>query len=415
MDRLRKAVARNPAIPRSLKTLCIACAALAALACVPGTVGASGAGAKKTQAPGLLRAGLSQSGQNLVFSVKTAAPVALAKLDRLPDGKGASGPYLCLALRRAGSKGERRLCLGGADPRRRVGLELINAAGETIREDTAVARVKRPSAGKLVVSLLPADAELAPRRYRWRVLESQSGCAAPVAHASDSSCQESLPAGGFRTFRLRPVRAVGCTGGTAGLDTNGPRGRKVVALTFDDGPSEYTQGFLKVLRDKHVHGTFFEIGQEMPGREATMRQILAEGNEIGDHTMHHVEYPGYSEIAGAGARIETYTHFKPCLFRPPGGALNSGVISTAGSLGMRTITWDVDPMDWATPGTGAIYSTIVSTTRPGSIILMHDGGGNRSETLAALPQVIDTLRARGYSFETVTQLLGYRLIYKPYG
>ncbi len=415
MDRLRKAVARNPAIPRSLKILCIACAAFAAPACVPGTAGANGAGAKKVQAPGLLRAALAQSGRDLVFTVRTADPVALAKLDRLPDRKGASGPYLCLALRRAGSKGERRLCLGGAEPRRLVGLELIDAAGKAIREDTAATRVKRPSAGKLVVSVLPAAAGLAPRRYRWRVLEGQSSCAVPVAHASDSNCQESLPAGGFRTFRLRPVRAVGCTGGTAGLDTNGPRGRKVVALTFDDGPSEYTPAFLEVLRDKHVNGTFFEVGQEMAGRGATMRQILAEGNEIGDHTMHHVEYPGYSEIAGAGTRIEAYTHFKPCLFRPPGGAIDSGVISTAGSLGMRTITWNVDPMDWSTPGTGAIYSTIVGTTRPGSIILMHDGGGNRSETLAALPQVIDTLRARGYSFETVTQLLGYRLIYEPYG
>jgi peptidoglycan/xylan/chitin deacetylase (PgdA/CDA1 family) len=82
---------------------------------------------------------------------------------------------------------------------------------------------------------------------------------------------------------------------------------------------------------------------------------------------------------------------------------------------MRSITWDVDPMDWAMPGTGAIYATIVDTTQPGSIVLMHDGGGDRSETLAALPQVIDTLRARGYGFETVSQLLGYRLIYEPYG
>ena len=80
--------------------------------------------------------------------------------------------------------------------------------------------------------------------------------------------------------------------------------RKIVALTFDDGPSEYTPGFLKVLREKHVNGTFFEIGQEMPGREATMRQILAEGNEIGDHTMNHIEYPGYAQIAGASPRIE---------------------------------------------------------------------------------------------------------------
>ena len=153
----------------------------------------------------------------------------------------------------------------------------------------------------------------------------------------------------------------------------------------------------------------------MPGREATMRQILAEGNELGDHTMNHVEYPGYSQIAGAAARIGEYTHFKPCLFRPPGGAVNSSVIATAGSLGMRTINWDVDPRDWSTPGTGAIYCNIVANARPGSIILMHDGGGPRGETLAALPAIIDTLRARGYGFATVSELLGYRLLYKPYG
>ncbi|MGN6254756.1 MAG: polysaccharide deacetylase family protein, partial [Solirubrobacterales bacterium] len=216
-------------------------------------------------------------------------------------------------------------------------------------------------------------------------------------------------------FRLRPVRAVGCTGGSAGLDTNGPRDRKVVALTFDDGPSEYTEDFLRVLREKEVHATFFEIGQEMPGREDVMRQILAEGDELGDHTMNHVEYPGYAQIAGAAARIEAYTHFKPCLFRPPGGAYDSGVVATAGSLGMRTITWDVDPRDWSLPGTGAIYSNIVGHAQPGSIILMHDGGGPRSETLAALPQVIDTLRARGYRFATVSELLGYRILYRPYG
>ena len=82
---------------------------------------------------------------------------------------------------------------------------------------------------------------------------------------------------------------------------------------------------------------------------------------------------------------------------------------------MRTVTWDVDPTDWATPGTGAIYSRVVSAARPGSIILMHDGGGNRSETLAALPRIIDNLRRRGYRFKTVSALLGNRLIYHPYG
>ena len=211
------------------------------------------------------------------------------------------------------------------------------------------------------------------------------------------------------------MRAVGCTGGTAGLVTNGPRDRKVVALTFDDGPSEYTPGFLSVLREKHVHGTFFEIGQEMPGRESTMRQILGEGDEIGNHTMHHTEYPGYASIAPATSLIEAITHFRPCLFRPPGGAVDSSVLAAAGEDGLRTITWDVDPADWSNPGSGAVYSRIVGAAQPGSIILMHDGGGDRSGTLAALPAIIDTLRARGYRFATVTELLGQRMIYRPYG
>jgi peptidoglycan/xylan/chitin deacetylase (PgdA/CDA1 family) len=364
-------------------------------------------GTAAAQPQRLLRAGLSQAGRELVFSVRTGSPVPLAKLEPRPDTRRTASAYLCLALSRAGSGGERRLCLGGPKPRHRVGLELVNGKGKTTEAGSVRATVKRPSAQKLVVALVPEDAGLTPHHYSWRVLASR-GC------KPGGGCRKELPAKGSLAFRLRPVRAVGCSGGTAGLDTNGSRERKVVALTFDDGPSEYTPGFLEVLREKGVHGTFFEIGQEMPGREATMRQILAEGNEIGDHTMNHVELPDYAQIAGAAARIKAYTHFQPCLFRPPGGAVDASVIDTAGSLGMRTINWDVDPRDWSTPGTSAIYSTVVGTAQPGSIILMHDGGGDRSETLAALPQVIDTLRARGYEFETVSELLGYQLIYKPY-
>jgi peptidoglycan/xylan/chitin deacetylase (PgdA/CDA1 family) len=356
----------------------------------------------------LVRAKLSQAGRSLTFTLRTASPLPLATLDRLPSPRGGS-PYLCLALSRAGRSGERRICLGGAsDTHRRAGVELVNATGKATAKSTIAARVKRPNPYRLVATLLPGAAGLAPHRYRWRVLENREGCAA-------SDCEASLPASGSRTYRLRPVRPVGCTGGKAQEVFEGPRDRKVVALTFDDGPSTYTEGFLAVLRREHVHGTFFEVGQEMPGREATMRRILREGSEIGDHTVNHVEYPGYSQIAGAAARIKAYTHFEPCLFRPPGGAVNSSVVATAGGLGMETILWDVDPVDWSTPGSAAVYSRVVGAARPGSIILMHDGGGPRGGTLAALPQIIDTLRGRGYRFATVSQLLGHQLIYKPYG
>jgi peptidoglycan/xylan/chitin deacetylase (PgdA/CDA1 family) len=337
--------------------------------------------------------------------VRTSEPVGLAKLEPHPDPQRSAARYFCLALRR--DDATQLLCLGGKKPHTRIGLETLGR-NRPETEEMVKARVKRPSPTKLVVALEPAAAGLKPGRYTWGMAASE-GC------GPRERCAELWPPHGAKTFRLRPVRAVGCTGGSAGLITSGPRERPVVALTFDDGPSEYTDDFLRVLREKGVHGTFFEIGQEMPGREDVMRRILAEGDELGDHTMNHVEFPGYDQIAGAASRITAYTHFEPCLFRPPGGGVDAGVIATAGSLGMRTINWDVDPQDWSLPGTEAVYSNVVGHARHGSIILMHDGGGPRGETLAALPRIIDTLRARGFGFATVSELLGYRMLYRPYG
>jgi peptidoglycan/xylan/chitin deacetylase (PgdA/CDA1 family) len=356
----------------------------------------------------LVAADLLQAGRELVLTVRTGRPVQLSRLQARPDARRAASRYLCFGLSREGRRGERRLCLGGRRPHRRVGLVMVNARGKPVRTGSVRAKVKRPKPRKLVVALLPGDAGLEPRRYRWQVLASR-GCEVR------RRCARTLPARGAWTFRLRPVRAVGCTGGGTALVSHGPRDRPLVALTFDDGPGEYTPGFLQVLREKGVPGTFFVIGQQVPGREATLRQMLAEGHEIGDHTVGHVEYPGYSQIAGAAALIRGATHFQPCLFRPPGGAVSASVIATAGSLGMTTVTWDVDPFDWQNPGSGAVYSRIVGATRPGSIVLMHDGGGPRGGSLAALPGIIDTLRARGYRFATVSELLGHRLIYRPYG
>lgn len=340
--------------------------------------------------------------------MRTSEPVALGKLEPHPDPRRAGSRYLCFEFAAGPSVPVRRVCLGGRKAHGRLGLERVSTGGRVQGERWARATVKRPTPQKLVVAVVPREVSLSPQNYIWRAIRS-SGC------KLRRLCAEIFPANGGSAFRLRPVRAIGCTGGSAGLVTNGPRDRPVVALTFDDGPSEYTPEFLRVLREKGVRATFFEIGQEMPGREDVMRQILAEGDEIGDHTMNHVEFPDYEQIAGAAARIRAYTHFKPCLFRPPGGGTDAGVIANAGSLRMRTITWDVDPQDWSLPGTGAIYSNVVGHARDGSIILMHDGGGPRSETLAALPQVIDTLRAGGFGFATVSELLGERIIYRPYG
>jgi peptidoglycan-N-acetylglucosamine deacetylase len=118
------------------------------------------------------------------------------------------------------------------------------------------------------------------------------------------------------------------------------------------------------------------------------------------------------EISSTASAIRGLTGFSPCLFRAPGGAVSSSLIGLARSMGFITIEWDVDPRDWSRPGTGAIYSNVVGNAHSGSIVLQHDGGGDRSETLAALPNEIDTLRARGYSFVTIPQLLGLQMIYK---
>jgi len=384
----------------------ILCISALALACAGLIAAAPALGARQ----GLRHAGISQAGRSITLSFRTASPLALKDLRRFPDFAEPKARYLCMSLRRPSGRHEKRLCLGGAAKNHhRVGLTRLGGKGQVIGTKTVTATVKRPSARKLVATFFPGEAGLNPRRYAWRALEGIRPC------PGHEPCVDRFPAKRDGAFRLRPVRAVGCTGGHPGLVTNGPRGRKVVALTFDDGPSIYTPGFLRVLRRKHVNGTFFELGSQIPGNEGLMRRILEQGSEIGNHTMSHAAYPGYSDLARTSARIERATHFRPCLFRPPYGAVNSSVVSAAGRAGMRTINWDVDPTDWATPGTGAIYSRIVSAARPGSIILMHDGGGYRGQTLAALPGIIDTLRGRGYRFKTVSGLLGERLIFRPYG
>jgi peptidoglycan/xylan/chitin deacetylase (PgdA/CDA1 family) len=144
-----------------------------------------------------------------------------------------------------------------------------------------------------------------------------------------------------------------------------------------------------------------------------MNQILDAGDELGDHSLHHSAFPSYPDIAATGQRIEAATGFYPCLFRPPYGSYNSRTVANASRAGMSTITWTVDPRDWSTPGTAAIYSRVVSATHPGSIVLMHDGGGNRSETVAALPRIIRTFKGRGYRMVTVSQLLGQPMRWRP--
>ncbi len=158
----------------------------------------------------------------------------------------------------------------------------------------------------------------------------------------------------------------------------------MIALTFDDGPWPDTPQFLNVLEREHVHATFFQIGEQVGtfGRVVD-RRMLADGDIIGDHTWSHPNVSGdgsfaRQQIASTATRDPPrLTGFRPCLFRAPGGAVSGALIAEARSMGFTTIKWDVDPRDWARPGTGAIYSTVVNNAHPGAIVIQHDGGGDR--------------------------------------
>jgi peptidoglycan-N-acetylglucosamine deacetylase len=205
---------------------------------------------------------------------------------------------------------------------------------------------------------------------------------------------------------------IGCTHGGAPFHTHGSSRRKRIAIGFDDGPSDYTPRVLRVLRRFNSHATFFEIGQETPGRAATMKKVLAQGNEIGNHSLHHESDPSSGSLHETDRLIRAATGFRPCDFRPPDGHVNSALIARAHAQHLVTVNWDVDPRDWADPGVGAITSNVIQHARSGSIVVMHDGGGNRSQTVAALPSILAHFRSRGYRFVTVAELLGHHFIYR---
>ncbi len=209
----------------------------------------------------------------------------------------------------------------------------------------------------------------------------------------------------------KPTLPTGCTHGGAPFVTHGPRGRKRIAIGFDDGPSDYTPGILRVLRRFDSHATFFEIGQETAGRASTMKKILAQGNEIGNHSLHHEMDPSSASLHETNRLIRSATGFRPCDFRPPDGAVNSELISRAHAEHMVTVNWEVDPRDWADPGVSAIASNVIANAHNGSIVVMHDGGGDRSQTVAALPAILSHFRQRGYKFVSVAELLGHEFIY----
>ena len=201
------------------------------------------------------------------------------------------------------------------------------------------------------------------------------------------------------------------------LISRGGAGSRRVALTFDDGPDDrFTALILDTLRSRHAVASFFVVGRQVQRLPALTRRILSEGHEIGNHSWSHPDFAGLSEqairmeLAATGRVIEAVTGHRPMLFRPPyiGDAQPSTderlrPMAVANELGYRVAGLEIDSKDWFESDPQQIVANALEALerKNGQIILLHDAGGDRASTVAALGPLIDSLRARGYEPTTV--------------
>ncbi|MFD9593496.1 polysaccharide deacetylase family protein [Kitasatospora sp. NPDC059973] len=185
-------------------------------------------------------------------------------------------------------------------------------------------------------------------------------------------------------------------------------GGRTVALTFDDGPGPATGEVLDLLARYGVKATFCQIGQQAAAQPAMVKRIRAAGHRLCDHTVSHplpfaplAHDTAASQISGGRDMIVRAggPGTEVAWFRAPGGGFTADNQHIAAAEGLRPLGWSVDPRDWSRPGVASIVSTVQGQLRPGGVILMHDGGGDRSQTVAALKQLLPWLIAQGYRFD----------------
>ncbi len=191
-------------------------------------------------------------------------------------------------------------------------------------------------------------------------------------------------------------------------------GQPPVALTFDDGPHPpYTERVLDTLARYEVAATFFCVGLHTRAHPDLVRRIVDEGHQLGNHTWSHPML-GDLEQAQVRAQLDRTDELLDAagrsgrpLFRPPYGAITPEFVQWFESdpAGRTMVLWDVEPFDWAEPGSDAIADRVLADVSPGSIVLLHDGGGDRSQTAAALPSIVEGLLERGYALDTMAALL----------
>ncbi len=204
----------------------------------------------------------------------------------------------------------------------------------------------------------------------------------------------------------RSGEVVSRTGAGVPVPPAHPETGMVVALTFDDGPDpRWTPEVLQILKDEHVKATFCTVGYLAQRRPDLVKAEFDAGHTICDHSMHHIlnlpsrPHPQIlDEVLQAADVIKNITGQNPLFYRPPGGNLNQDIIDTAHQRSLRVLKWSVDPHDYTKPPAPVILARVEAKVGPGAVILLHDGGGDRSQTVAMLKQLIEELRHRGFTF-----------------
>jgi peptidoglycan/xylan/chitin deacetylase (PgdA/CDA1 family) len=226
----------------------------------------------------------------------------------------------------------------------------------------------------------------------------------------------SRPGNPLRSLPTGPAQAVLDRGKRSGRvvpvayhPAAGAAGPLAVALTFDDGPWPHTtQQMLTILSQRQAPATFFVVGRQVERYPELVRREVAAGMALGSHSYSHPQPFDRLPVARIrdeitrGRRTLVPLRIHPVGFRPPGGAASPAVTAAAQELGHRTVLWSVDPADWQ-PGVTSdqLVQRVLAAARPGAIVLLHDGGGNRSATVAALPAIIDGLRRLGLTLTVV--------------
>jgi len=187
---------------------------------------------------------------------------------------------------------------------------------------------------------------------------------------------------------------------------------KIIALTFDDGPHpKYTAAILDLLAKYDAKATFFIIGKNAEKYPEVVLRSYSEGHELANHTFSHPFKVSVAELQKELRQtkeiIYSITGFSPALFRPVGGNYNDSMINAAVRDGYKVVmwSWHQDTQDWKQPGVKKITQKVLKGSKPGDIILFHDGGGDRSQTIKALEEILPVLKKQGYTFVTISELI----------